>query len=426
VIAFTSLLRPLREAPIFQRLAAGFAVLAGLAVGLPHGFVSNALLLALGFGLIAAAVAKRRAPAAPCHERAEWRWIARLLVAWGAWCVVRVGLSLLWNEPISWSGIGHVAALPLPFALAYGLRGQLRPIAAIVLPIGLAGVALLALINFSFPSNTMRLFEGYRVYLGNDSIAIDLMLAMLAAGGVLSALAHWQRGKPARMGVRALGGVLACAPLVAFGQSRSAYIVFFISVLLGTFLLGKNWRQRFGIAVAVLAFVAAAYAASPLARARMERAVAEVNAAVSDHYIATSQGQRLAMASVSWRIIKDRPIFGHGVGAWRAEFAARMPPQWKFAIARHTSPHNEYLHIASQLGIIGAAIYAALLLVVLRLGVDTMQREQTPWLFLLALGLLVGSVTNVMLWDFRFWAAFTAMLTLALADAGPEPASAQT
>jgi O-antigen ligase len=202
--------------------------------------------------------------------------------------------------------------------------------------------------------------------------------------------------------------------------------VFFVSVLLGTFLLGKNWRQRFGVAAIVLAFVAAAYVASPLARARMERAVAEVNAAVSEHYVATSQGQRLAMASVSWRIIKDRPLLGHGLGAWRAEFAARVPPQWKFAIGRHTSPHNEYLHIASQLGLVGAAIYAALLLVVLRVGVDTLQRRKTPWLFLLAMGLLVGSITNVMLWDFRFWAAFTAMLTLALVDAGREPVASPT
>jgi O-antigen ligase len=425
VIALNSLLRPLREAPIFQRLAAGFAVLAGLTVGLPHGFVSNALLLALGFGLIAAALAQRRAPIAPGHERAEWRWIAFLLAGWCAWCLLRIGLSLLWSEPISWSGIGHVVALPLPFALAYGLRAQLRPLAAWVLPAGLMGVALLALLNYAFPGNTLRLFEGYRIYLGNDSIAIDVMLAILAAGGVLSALAHWQRGDKARIGLRALCAVLACAPLVAFGQSRSAYIVFFISVLLGTFLLGKNWRQRFGVAAVVLAFVAAAYAASPMARARMERAVAEVNAAVTDHYIATSQGQRLAMASVSWRIVKDRPILGHGVGAWRTEFAAHMPPQWKFAIGRHTSPHNEYLHIASQLGLVGAAIFAALLLVVLRVGVDTMQRQQTPWLFLLALGLLVGSITNVMLWDFRFWAAFTAMLTFALVDAGPAPASSQ-
>jgi O-antigen ligase len=417
VIALNSLLRPLREAPIFQRLAAGFAVLAGLTVGLPHGFVSNALLLALGFGLIAAALAPRRAPVAPEPERAEWRWIGLLLAAWCAWCLLRIGLSLLWGEPISWSGIGHVAALPLPFALAYGLRAPLRPIAAMIVPLGLAGVALLALLNFSFPGNTLRMFEGYRVYLGNDSIAIDVMLAILAAGGVLSALAHWQRGDKERIGLRVLAGVLACAPLVAFGQSRSAYVVFFVSVLLGTFLLGKNWRQRFGVAAIVLAFVAAAYVASPLARARMERAVAEVNAAVSEHYVATSQGQRLAMASVSWRIIKDRPLLGHGLGAWRAEFAARVPPQWKFAIGRHTSPHNEYLHIASQLGLVGAAIYAALLLVVLRVGVETLQRQKTPWLFLLATGLLVGSITNVMLWDFRFWAAFTAMLTLALADA---------
>jgi O-antigen ligase len=410
-----------RQAPVFQRIAAAFAILSGLTVGFPHGFVANALLLTFGFGMIALFTARVRAPEAWPAFSSESRWIGALLAAWGAWCIVRVGLSLLKSEPISWSGIGHVVVLPLPFLLAYAVRAPLQRSARWVLLTGLLLVALLAFLNFLMPANTYRLFEGYRVYLGNDSIAIDLMLAILASGGVLSALAHRRRDAARAMGVRMLAAVGACVPLIAFGQSRSAYIVFLIAVFFGALLLGKNWRERIGVAALVLAFVTLSYVASPSAQSRLTRAVAEVNAAVTDHNVATSQGQRLAMASVSLHMIAERPLLGYGLGAWRSEFATRMPPQWKFAIGRHSSPHNEYLHLAVQLGLVGAAIYAGLLLVVLRLGVSTMRQTGAPWLFVLALALLIGSVTNVMLWDFRFWGAFTAMLMLALVDAAPKP-----
>jgi O-antigen ligase len=159
---------------------------------------------------------------------------------------------------------------------------------------------------------------------------------------------------------------------------------------------------------------------SPLARNRMEKAVAEVSAAVSDHYVATSQGQRLALASVSWRVVKDRPLVGHGLGTWRAEFATRVPPQWQFAIGRHTSPHNEYLHIAAQLGVVAVLIYVGIWLTVFRMGVRQLRARASPWLLLISIAFLVGSATNVMLWDFRFWAPFTALLTSALASVNVE------
>jgi O-antigen ligase len=414
------LFAPLLRAPPALRVGAGFALVATLAAGLPHAFVSNAIVVALGGILFATLSAPGRGALGQSAREAKENGLWLFVAAWIVWVLLRFGLSWLWREPISWSGLGHSVALGLPFVLALCLRGPLQRVGDSAIMVGLCGVALLAVINALLPGNRLRLFEGYRVYLGNDSIAIDMMLTLLASGVTLKYLSMWLRGgrEPTlkQCGLIMMG----LLPLFAFAQSRSALIVFVIALGLGALIVARTWLQRLFVPALVLGVVAAAYVVSPLARSRMEKAVAEVSAAVSDHYVATSQGQRLALASVSWRVVKDRPIVGHGLGTWRKEFAARVPPQWQFAIGRHTSPHNEYMHIAAQLGVVAVLIYVGIWLAVFRMGVRQLRAQASPWLLLISIAFVVGSVTNVMLWDFRFWAPFTALLASALASAKAE------
>jgi O-Antigen ligase len=420
VNALAPLFTPLLLAPLALRFGAGFALIATLAAGLPHAFVSNAIILALAGVILTTLSAGGRSALGQSARDSNESGLRLLVCAWVAWVVIRVLLSWFWHEPISWSGVGHSLALALPFVLALYLRAPLQRAGDLAILLGLCCVALLAVINSFLPGNTLRLFEGYRVYLGNDSIAIDMMLTLLASGVLLKYLSIWLRS--GREPTLQQGGliILALLPLFAFAQSRSALIVFVISVALGALIVARTWLQRLTVPAVVLGVVAAAYVVSPLARSRMEKAVAEVSAAVSDNYVATSQGQRLALASVSWRVVKDRPVVGHGLGTWRTEFAKRVPPQWQFAIGRHTSPHNEYMHIATQLGVVAVVIYLGIWFSLLRMGVGQLRARASPWLLLISVAFLVGSVTNVMLWDFRFWAPFTALLTSALASAKAE------
>jgi O-antigen ligase len=417
------LFSPLFSAPPALRFAAAFAVLAVLAVGLPHAFISNALILALAGVVISSIMRRTRNPAAQGLDNtdADGKVLATLVIAWVVWVIVRALLGLAWREPPSWSGLGHALALGVPFVLAAALRAPLARVGDVAIGVGLCGVAVLALLNALLPGNTLRLFAGYRVYLGNDSIAIDMLLTLLASGAILAFLAQWLRTRVEPPLWHAIAVVVAVLPLVVFAQSRSALVVFLLSVGLGAIVVARTWLQRILVPAAVLGLVVAAYVVSPLARDRMEKAVAEVSAAISEHYVATSQGQRLALASVSWHTVKDRPIVGHGLGTWRTEFAKRVPPQWQSAIGQHTSPHNEYMHIATQLGAIGVLIYVGIWLLLLRMGVQQLRRRASPWLFLISVAFLVGSITNVMLWDFRFWAPFSALLTCALASAQSTP-----
>jgi hypothetical protein len=417
VNSLATLFAPLLSAPLALRVGAGFALVAALAVGLPHAFVSNAVLLALA-GIVFSLFSRAgRGALSRASGQVGGKLIWLFVAAWFAWVALRFGLGWLLDEPISWSGVGHGFAFTLPFVLALYLRAPLQRVGDWAILVGLCGVALLAVINAVLPGNTLRLFAGYRVYLGNDSIAIDMMLSLLASGVTLKYLSTWLRERTEPTFKQAGLIIFALLPLFAFAQSRSALIIFLISVAFGALIVARTWPQRLIVPAVVLGVVAAAYIVSPLARSRMEKGLAEVTAAVTEHYVATSQGQRLALASVSWRVVKDRPLIGHGLGAWRTEFSKRVPAQWQFAIGRHTSPHNEYIHIASQLGVIAVVIYLGIWVTLLRVGVRQIRERASPWLMLIAVAFLVGSFTNVMLWDFRFWAPFAALLTAALASA---------
>lgn len=61
------------------------------------------------------------------------------------------------------------------------------------------------------------------------------------------------------------------------------------------------------------------------------------------------------------------------------------------------------------------AAYLLLLAAFLWSGVRCLVRTGAPWLFALAVAWAVGSLTNVFLWDYRFFAPFAPMLTCALA-----------
>jgi O-antigen ligase len=259
-----------------------------------------------------------------------------------------------------------------------------------------------------------RLFTGYRIYLGNDSIWLGLALAMVASGALLTAMHALWRGRVQSAIGWALFGLTLAAALAWFGQSRSALLVFVLAVVVGSVFAGRKWWQRVLAPTLAAVLIVSAYSASPVARERVKLAGEEVVNALALYQVQSSQGQRLALASVSVRVWQDAFWWGHGLGTWREEFAKRVPPQWSGAIGYHTSPHNEYLHILGQMGVIGLGGYVALLLSLLIVGARGLWRTGSPWCFVLALAWIVGSVTNVWVWDFRFFAPFSAMLVCAL------------
>jgi len=74
----------------------------------------------------------------------------------------------------------------------------------------------------------------------------------------------------------------------------------------------------------------------------------------------SSMGQRYAFWEYSIKLIAEKPLFGHGTGSFAKEYERiaqnKQPEHW---ITRN--PHNEFLMVGVQLGLLGLLIYLGFL-----------------------------------------------------------------
>ena len=108
----------------------------------------------------------------------------------------------------------------------------------------------------------------------------------------------------------------------------------------------------------------------------------------------TSIGQRFDWWKVSLQLVSEKPFFGHGAGSFETAHnrakSSRITPT--------DNPHNEYLFIATQFGLVGLALF--LLMIGLQLqeakGIGSRDRQLLHGVLL---ALLAGSLMNSLLFD---------------------------
>ena len=115
---------------------------------------------------------------------------------------------------------------------------------------------------------------------------------------------------------------------------------------------------------------------------------------------------RLATWSTALNMIAHNPVFGVGFGAdsfllHKAEYITSigsLPAEY----ALHLSvPHNEYLHIAVQLGLLGLAIFLAIMYNLVKLLITTYRDEEYPQLYR-KLSLYIGAIVIGLLFNSLF------------------------
>lgn len=146
-------------------------------------------------------------------------------------------------------------------------------------------------------------------------------------------------------------------------QGRTGYLI--LLALLGWFVWtslarhmrkrGRNWGWRQGVLVmcALITLAFAAYHLSARLHARVAQVVSDYQAWTPDHGKSTSTGQRLDFYSNSLQIVGEHALLGVGTGGFPAAFAQHI--QGKDVMVTQ-NPHNEYLMISVQTGLIGLAL----------------------------------------------------------------------
>jgi O-antigen ligase len=133
--------------------------------------------------------------------------------------------------------------------------------------------------------------------------------------------------------------------------SRTGYLV--VAVLIA-YLCIAHFRWR-GIAVAAILGVAlfgVSYYGSSTFEERVDTAVSELHAWQPDKAADTSVGMRMDFYRSSVNIIRQHPLFGSGTGSFPAIYEATVNNRH---MEETSNPHNEYLLIAIQIGLVGLA-----------------------------------------------------------------------
>jgi O-antigen ligase len=201
-------------------------------------------------------------------------------------------------------------------------------------------------------------------YVFNDRIrqSIHLSLLLLWAGGIaLLATAPPRRTRIAA----AVLAVLCVINLLWLVKGRTGYA---LVGALALFLLHAR-AGGVGLALALLSAGALAGAAAlglPVVSARLAGTLGEVR-----DYLQTgannATGERLEMWSNSLRMIAEAPLLGHGVDAYQGLSAAMYAAKGRVPLEVYHDPHQEFLFVGVEIGLIGLALLAAGLVALWRL-----------------------------------------------------------
>jgi O-antigen ligase len=179
-------------------------------------------------------------------------------------------------------------------------------------------------------------------------------------------------GRRVRLLLVAAAVVLACN-LAFVTSSRSGHLMLLILLAGAIVQLLSGWRRVAVIAVLPLA-AALAFGLSPMLQTRFGMMVSELRAPLASAQI-TGMGIRVVMWRVSAQMALERPWIGYGTGGIPAayESAIKRSSYTGWAATPTIDPHNQYLLVQLQAGIIGSAAFAWFLLAGFR------ARSPGPW-----------------------------------------------
>lgn len=360
-----------------RRLASNFGILAllGLLVSPPLANLAEALM----FGLVLANADLRRS------LLATWRYpLVRFVAAFFLVMLLGSLYSLASPGEIRHSLLGWLHRLLLvPFALAVCERpaDKERMVRAYA-----AAAMLFATVSF------VCWTAGFSL---NPEQPPGIILRNHATQGMGFAVAvllalHLAFSTPAKKTQAAwlAGGLLLALNIAFVSTGRSGYVVLLIGIagFFATRVLAASSRQASGRlllgGLAALGLTALLLASAPSSRERLERGMNEVQgAAQATEY--TSMGIRMVFWRNTLEMIRAQPLLGYGSGSFAAAYKAKIAGETGFRATETGDPHNQYMKIATENGLVGLLAFLGII------GAALLTRAAMPWR-MLAVGVLLS------------------------------------
>ena len=182
--------------------------------------------------------------------------------------------------------------------------------------------------------------------------------------------------------------LLAVVNVTLMVQGATGYLVVgALAILLGSQHMG--WRGGVGMFLAIAVLLVAALAVPNPFQERIDKIQRELQDWNPSGSTRTSTGLRLEFYQNSLAVAAQHPLIGVGTGGFPKAYAAQVAGTGK---SETRNPHNEFLHIAIQVGILGVVLLVALFVFQWRLAA----RLPSPMYRGLAHGLVITMVIGCM------------------------------
>ena len=271
------------------------------------------------------------------------------------------GFGMVW-------GWRKLLMLPIAAALFTGARDKGRLLQVFVL-----AATIVALVSFGLVLARVGLTR----YAGNSEPGVlvrnhatqGMFFAMAAFGGAALALFPALGETWLRRRLWAAAALVLAANVVLVTPGRSGYI----ALLAAAVCLGAGWALSRGmsllkagaVTLCVVAVLGAALALSPLSKRRIEQATSEMQT-YSEAKELTSMGIRVYFWQNTVSLVRQRPLLGWGTGGFEVAYTKEVAGRPGLAGLGTSDPHNQFMKIAAEQGLLGLAVFVGFLLMALR------------------------------------------------------------
>ena len=354
----------------------------------------------------------------------HWSKGALSPTAWlmlGLYALVLVGMAYT-PAPWQWSSINlgkySKIALVVPLMLLFHNRPLLQQRALWAFAAGMVFVLLSTWLNiwFVLPWSASKT-PGWGVshHVMYDHIIQNVMMSFFVVFALVQADAASHPWLRRTWWVLALLAALSITHL-SEGRTGLAVLLTALAVYSAVRLGARKTLFALPLGVAILAL---GVMSSSAMRERIELGVNEFSNSHTDVF--SSIGHRLYNWRTTPQLIAEKPVLGHGTGAYHTEICRFMDkPEWCDTFRWH--PHNQYLYFAADYGLVGLGLYLALIASLFVAAHRSQDKSARTLLYALASILAVDSLFNSPMFSAKeaeFFLYMMALLVPMCRQAGP-------
>lgn len=229
----------------------------------------------------------------------------------------------------------------------------------------IAAAAIGAIVSFGMWSARVSIDPGYPGTLFGNHVVQSMTMAVAVLMAVVLAA---QRDRSVRSrGLLAAAALICLANLVLVAAGRSGQVAFVVAAVSGAVLMLTGWR-RWQVVAALVVLVGVLAAVSPMVQHRFALVAEEGRSSLDcSSPMENSTGLRLLLWRTTAALIRVRPWFGYGVGGFMSAYDGEVrnqigtQPLQNWCAHPVHDPHNQYLRVTVEAGVLGLAAFLGLL-----------------------------------------------------------------